>query len=189
MTKHRRLTAKQGALLVVDIQEKLLAVMSNGPRLVANARRLVVGAGLLNVPVLATEQYPAGLGATVTELRELLPHRPSKVTFSCCVLPELIEQLHGRGIRHVTLAGIETHVCVAQTALDLMEMGFEVQIPADAVSSRHEMDWSFALKRLEAAGAIISTTEAVLFEWLETADHANFKAISALVKSTPEPGA
>jgi nicotinamidase-related amidase len=104
-------------------------------------------------------------------------------------VPQLLEQLYGRHIRHVTVAGVEAHVCVAQTALELLDLGFRVQVPADAVSSRSSVDKEMALRRLEIAGAVVSTTEAVLFEWLETADRPEFKAISALVKNqTPTAG-
>lgn len=181
------LRARDGGLLVVDVQEKLVARMKYGPLMVANTARLIRAARVLDRPVWATEQYPRGLGPTVPELAGLLPERPEKTGFSCCDVPELVEQLHGRGIRHVTLAGIEAHVCVAQTALELMRMGFLVQVPADAVASRGSMDWEFALRRLERAGAVISTTEAVLFEWIGCSDHPGFKAISALVKEFAPP--
>lgn len=188
MTPQQKLTAQHGGLLVVDVQAKLMDRMPYGPLIVANTARLIRAARALELPVWATEQYPRGLGPTVPELLELLPHRPSKTTFSCCGVHELIEQLHGRGIRHVTLAGVEAHVCVAQTALDLLGMGFAVQVPADAVASRTTLDWKYALRRLERAGAVVSTTEAVLFEWTGTADSPAFKAISNLVKDfTPPP--
>jgi nicotinamidase-related amidase len=184
-----RLTAKHGGLLVIDIQEKLMRRMPKGPLVVANTLRLIAGAEALGMPVWATEQYPEGLGPTVLELIDRLPHRPSKTAFSCCAVGELIEQWHGRGIRHLTLAGIETHICVSQTALDLMSLGFSVQVPVDAVASRRELDWKYALRRLEHAGVTLSTTEAVLFEWAENADHPGFSAISNLVKNfvAPEP--
>ncbi len=187
MAHLERLTAREGGLLVVDVQEKLVDRMKYGPLMIANTARLIRAARALAVPVWATEQYPKGLGPTVPELAELVPERPSKTAFSCCDVPELVEQLHGRGIRHVTLAGIETHVCIAQTALELMKMGFLVQVPADAVASRGTVDWEFALRRLERAGAVISTTEAVLFEWVGCSDHPGFKAISALVKEFVAP--
>ena len=184
-----RLTASQGGLLVIDMQEKLIRTIPQGPLVVANAVRLVRAAESLALPVWATEQYPKGLGPTVPELAALLPHRPSKTAFSCCAVGELIELWNGLGIRHLTLAGIETHVCVAQTALDLIDLGFRVQIPADAVASRNTLDWEFALRRLERAGAVISTTEAVLFEWVENASHPAFRSLSELVKSFAPPGA
>ncbi len=177
-----RLTAQHGALLVVDMQEKLLAAMADRVLLTENIVRLIRAATLLEMPVWATEQYPRGLGPTVGPLAALLPERPSKMTFHCCAVPRLVEQLYSRHIRHITVAGIEAHVCVAQTAVELLDLGFRVQVPADAVSSRHRFDWEFAIRRLEHAGAVVSSTEAVLFEWLESADRPEFKTISTMVK-------
>ena len=185
MRATQRLTARHAALLVIDVQEKLVAAVADGPRVVANAVRLLEAAAILGVPARATEQYPRGLGPTVPPIAERLPDRASKMAFACCSAPQVLEQFYGRQVRHVTLAGLEAHVCVAQTALDLMDLGFRVQVPADAVASRSPLDRDVALRRLEAAGATISTTEAVLFEWCETADRPEFKAISALVKGRP----
>ena len=112
----------------------------------------------------------------------LIPNRAEKTAFHCCAAAPVLETLHARGIRKVTLAGIEAHVCVAQTALELLSMNFRVQVPADAVSSRHAFDRDIALRRLELAGAVVTSTEAAIFEWTESADHPRFKAISALVK-------
>lgn len=178
-----RLTAEHGALLLVDLQEKLLAAMDDRGRVVANAVRLTRAAELLGMAVACTEQYPKGLGPTVAELAELVPQRWPKTTFHCCSVPQFLEKLYGRHVRHVTVAGIEAHVCVAQTALELMNLGFRVQVPADAVASRHAIDWEFALRRLERAGAVVSTTEAVLFEWAEKSDCPRFKAISEMIKT------
>ena len=188
MSPHERMTARNGALLVVDVQEKVLAPIRYRQLVVANAVRLVRGAQTLHLPVWATEQYPRGLGPTVPELAALIPHRPSKTTFHCCGAGEIVAQLHAQKLRHVTLAGIEAHVCVAQTALELLGMGFRVQVPADAVASRSTLDWEIALRRLERAGAVVSTTEAVLFEWTEDSDRPEFKAISALIKDFAPPG-
>jgi nicotinamidase-related amidase len=178
-----RLTWQHGALWIVDVQEKLISRILDRERVVANAARLVKAAERLKMPFWATEQYPKGLGATVPELAGLIAHRAEKTTFQCCAVPQLLEQLHGRKIGHVTLAGIEAHVCIAQTAIELLRLGFRVQVPADAVGSRHKIDWEFALRRLERAGAVVSTTEAVLFEWVESADHPEFKAISEQIKA------
>lgn len=182
-----RLTAQYGALLVVDVQEKLMPLIADRTLVETNTVRLVKAAQALRIPVWATEQYPKGLGPTVPALAELIPERPAKTTFHCCAVPQLLEQLYGRRIRHVTLAGIEAHVCVAQTALELLGLGFRVQVPADAVSARGKLDWEFALRRLEHAGAVVSTTEAVLFEWTECSDRPEFKLISELVKTFPPP--
>jgi nicotinamidase-related amidase len=183
-----RRSARDAALLVVDVQEKLMALMEDRARVVGNSVRLIRAAALLGIPTWATEQYPKGLGPTVSEIAALISQRSEKLTFSCCGVPELVEQLHGRGIRHVTVAGIEAHVCVAQTALDLLRLGFGVGVPADAVGSRNRLDWELALRRLERAGAVVTSTEAMLFEWLGTADHPQFKAISALVKEAVVSG-
>ncbi|ODU00133.1 MAG: hydrolase [Planctomycetes bacterium SCN 63-9] len=179
----QRLTASHGALLVIDMQDKLLERTADHAAVLTNTVRLIDAANLLKLPAWATEQYPKGLGATNREIAERIPDRPSKTTFHCCATAQLIEQLYGRHIKHVTLAGIEAHVCVAQTALELMDMNFRVQVVADAVASRNPIDREYALRRLERAGAIISTTEAVIFEWTETADRPEFKAISALIKA------
>jgi nicotinamidase-related amidase len=182
MDPHRRLTAEAAALLVVDVQERLLPAIQGGDRLVANAVRLVRAAQILGVLVLATEQYPKGLGPTVETLARLIPDRPVKMTFHGLGAPGIAESLASSGVKHVTLAGIEAHVCIAQTALELLGLGYTVQVPVDAVSSRFAIDRDVALRRLERAGVILSTTEAVLFEWLGTAEHPAFKAISAMVK-------
>lgn len=186
MALTERLTAQRGALLVVDLQEKLLPKIGDRERVIANSVRLIRASKLLGMPTLATEQYPQGLGPSVAEVADLIPDRGSKTTFHCCAVPQLLEQLYGRQVRHVTLAGIEAHVCVAQTALELMNLGFRVQVPVDAVGSRRRVDWEFALRRLEHAGAVLSTTEAVLFEWAERADRPEFKAISQMVKEFDE---
>jgi nicotinamidase-related amidase len=183
MALSERLTAQYGALLIVDLQEKLVAGMDDRGRLVDNTVRLIRAARTLGLRVWATEQYPKGLGPSVPEVVELIPERSPKTMFHCCAVPQFLEQLYGHRVRHVTLAGIEAHVCVAQTALELLNLGFRVQVPADAVGSRHRIDWEFALRRLERAGAVVSTTEAVIFEWTETSDCPQFKAISELIKS------
>jgi nicotinamidase-related amidase len=182
MAIQERLTSRHGALLVVDVQEKLVPSIHDRDLVIANTIRLIKAARVLDLPVWATEQYPKGLGPTVAAIAELIPRIAPKTTFHCCSVAELVEGLHGRGVRHVTLAGIEAHVCVAQTAIELLSMGFVVQIPADAVGSRGLFDWEIALRRLERAGAVVSTTEAVLFEWVECSDEPRFKAISALIK-------
>lgn len=187
MRATQRLTAHHAALLVVDVQEKLLAAVPEGDRVVANSVRLIEGAKALGVPIWATEQYPKGLGPVVPIIAEHIPDRPAKLTFHCCSIPRVLDQFYGHHVRHVTLTGLEAHVCVAQTALELLDLGFRVQVAADAVASRNQMDWEFALRRLENAGATISTTEAVLFEWCETADRPEFKAISNLVKAGAQP--
>jgi nicotinamidase-related amidase len=177
------LSRNSSKLLIVDVQEKLLPFIPVGKQLVRNCRRLIEGAGILEVPVFATEQYPRGLGATTADLATLLPHRPEKLRFSSAEILQwgsAAAQADGRD--KVVVAGIEAHVCILQTALDLLACGFQVYIPADAVASRHKLDWRIALERLSAAGAVLTTTESVLFEWCEAAGTPQFKEISRLVK-------
>jgi nicotinamidase-related amidase len=169
-------------LLVIDVQEKLVPKIHHADALVRNIAFLIDGAKLLGLPVQATEQYPKGLGPTVPELAAKLPERPDKVAFSCCAIPGVTENLH-RGARpKVVLAGIETHVCVLQTALDLLAHDFRVYVPVDAVGSRSPLDHDMALRRLEREGAVLTTAETCVFEWTGGADHPQFKAVSRLVQ-------
>ncbi len=175
------------ALVVIDVQEKLAATVADAARVVWNCRRLVDGAGILGLSVLATEQYPEGLGPSVPELAERLAHRHAKLRFSCFECTEAFEELAGRGIGKALLCGLEAHVCVVQTAMDLLADGWVVYVAADAVGARFALDREIALRRMDSAGAVLTTTEAALFEWCETADRPEFAAISRLVRETP-PG-
>jgi len=163
-------------------EEKLMAKIPAGAALVRNIAFLIDGARLVDVPVTATEQYPKGLGPTVPQLAGKLPPRPDKVAFSCCAVPSVVEGFRKSARPKVVLAGIETHVCVLQTALDLLAQDFRVYIPIDAVASRFAVDHEAALRRLEKAGAILTTSEAAVFEWVGGAGHPRFKQISALVQ-------
>ncbi|TWT96109.1 putative isochorismatase [Botrimarina colliarenosi] len=174
------------ALLVVDLQERLLPVQPDAPRVVWNARRLIDGAKALGVTVAVTEQVPDKLGPTTALLAERLPPPHTKTAFSSAACQDLISAWHDAGVRHVVLTGIETHVCVAQTALDLLAAGFEPKVAIDAVGSRHSIDHETALRRLDASGVTLTTTEAVLFEWCETSADPAFRAISALAKERRE---
>lgn len=174
----------ESALLIVDLQDRLLKAQPDAKRVVWNNRRLVDGAKAVGVEVAATEQVPEKLGATTADLAARLRAPLAKQDFSAGACDELLVAWRERGVRHVVLAGIETHICVAQTALDLVAAGFEPQIAIDAVGSRYEIDHQTALRRLESLSVTLTTTEAVLFEWCETADNTAFKAISALAKET-----
>jgi nicotinamidase-related amidase len=149
---------------------------------------LVEGAKILGVPVQATEQYPKGLGPTVPELAGTLPARLEKLSFSCAALPEVAGSFRAKGVQKVLLAGVETHVCVLQTALDLLHEGFQVYLAADATGSRHETDRDFGLRRLDKSGVILTTAEAALFEWTEKAGTPEFKQISRLIIELDEKG-
>ena len=173
------------ALLVVDVQEKLIPLIPGHERLVWNIRRLIDGAAVLGVAVAGTEQYPRGLGHTIAELRDRLGDLPEKLLFSCGGCPELFERWRDAGIYKILLCGIESHVCVQQTAFDLLGEGFQVYLAVDAVGARFSIDHQTALRRMETAGASLTTTESALFEWCEAAGTPEFKQISALVR---EPG-
>ncbi len=175
------------ALLVVDVQSKLVALVPGYERLVWNVGRLIDGATLLGIPVVATEQYPKGLGPTVPELAARLGEsaRP-KLAFSCGQCGDVFRQWEAAGISKVLLAGIESHVCVQQTALDLLAYGLRVYLAVDAIGARYEIDHRTALRRMESSGATLTTTEAALFEWCRVAGTSEFKQISALVRSEPQ---
>ncbi len=170
------------AVLVIDMQEKLLPSIHDSQRVTWNVRRLIDGARLLGLPVVGTEQYPKGLGPTVPELAERLGPMPSKLCFSSCGCPELFEDLRGRNYRKILVCGIETHVCVAQTVFDLLADGWQVYLAVDAIGSRYLTDHVTAVQRMDSAGATVTTTEAALFEWCETANATEFKQISQLVR-------
>lgn len=176
------MSADDTALLVVDMQERLLPSIRDAARVAWNVSRLVDGARVLGVPVLATEQYPRGLGPTVEPLASQVGPASEKLTFSCAGCGELFEPLAERGIGKILVVGVEIHVCVAQTVCDLLHNGFRVYVAADAVGSRFELDYQIALRRLETAGAVVTTTEAALFEWTQAAGTPEFKQISAIVK-------
>jgi len=171
-------------LLVVDVQERLLAAIKDGDRVVWNVRRLIDGATLLDVAIAATEQYPRGLGPTVEALRSRLGVVPEKLTFSCGGRPELFDGFRQRGVHKILVAGIETHVCVQQTVLDLLADGFRIYVAVDAVGSRFEIDYRTSLRRMDSSGATLTTTEAALFEWCDVAGTPEFKQITELVRET-----
>jgi len=177
-----RLTPCSSLLAVIDVQERLLAVMPEADRIVARCSRLAEAARILGVQAVLTEQYPKGLGPTPPALAALLPPAAAKMAFSCCGCVGFDAALAPE-ISSVVLAGLETHVCVAQTALDLLARGVGVFVAVDAVTSRHTTDHEVALRRLEGAGAVLTTTESVLFEWCRSAEHPQFQAIRRLVTS------
>jgi len=171
-------------LVVVDVQGKLAQLMVDKEPLFKNIRIFIQAAGILEIPVLWCQQVPEALGPTVPEIAELLTgHEPiDKASFSCRGEEKFGAELNALGRKQVLLCGIETHVCIYQTAMDLMASGLDVTVVADAVSSRTEQNRQIALTRLAAEGARISNTEMALFELLKTAKHPLFKQIAKLVK-------
>jgi nicotinamidase-related amidase len=174
-------------LLVVDMQEKLLKLIPGHERVIWNCRRLIDGAKVLGIPVAATEQYPQGLGPTTGELASRLPGIPAKLAFSCGECAPIFEQWQQQGIFKILVVGIEAHVCVQQTVMDLLGEAYRVFLAVDAIGARHAIDYDTAIRRMDSAGATITTTEAALFEWCEVAGTPEFKQISALVRESP-PG-
>ncbi len=178
---------RDSALVIVDVQEKLVPHIQNHGEIVWNIGRLIAGAKILGVQLVATEQYPQGLGKTIDAIRGPLASGglnqiPEKTMFSCRECDTTFAQLNRQGIYKLLLTGIETHVCVAQSALDLIAAGFAVYICVDAVGTRNSIDHEIALRRLENSGAFLTTTEAVLFEWCEKAGSLEFKQISQLIR-------
>lgn len=171
-------------LVLIDVQEKLCGAMESAAleAMVKNCNVLLQAARLMEVPTLHTEQYPRGLGRTLSALTELLPHPAvEKTCFACSDEPAFRARLH-RDRPQVVLAGMEAHICVLQTALQLQEMGRQVFVVEDAVLSRSAVNKANALSRLRHAGIIVSNTESVVFEWLKVAQGEAFKQISKLIR-------
>ncbi len=186
LRSHELLNRRCSRLLIVDIQEKLVSALAeeDQDRLVDTCRFLCEGARLLGVPTTATEQYPQGLGSTVASLAPYAESRPSKQRFSavdCTGWPTAAEATDDRF--QIVVAGLETHICVLQTVLDLLAFGYQTYVVIDAVACRGGIDHGVAIERMANSGAIITTAESVLFEWCETADAAEFKLLSSLVKA------
>jgi nicotinamidase-related amidase len=179
------MSADDTGLLVVDVQGKLITMVPGYRRIVWNIRRLIDGAKVLGVPTSATEQYPQGLGPTMPELAAKLGPIPAKIAFSSGECGDVFREWNKRGVQKVLICGIEAHVCVQQTAFDLMAHGFRVYLAVDAVGARFDVDRDTALRRMESAGATLTTTESALFEWCVRAGTPAFKQISALVKEVP----
>jgi nicotinamidase-related amidase len=171
-------------LVFIDVQGKLWNVMHEKEILLENLQKLVKGIRLLQVPTIATEQNPKGLGPTLPELTQLLPDiKPfPKFCFSCCQEKGFHDALVSLNRKQVLICGIEAHICVYQTALELLKSGYEVQILADCVSSRNARNRDIALARLQSEGAQLTTTEMALFELLGTAESPFFKELSRIIK-------
>ena len=183
MTSHR-ITREKAGLVVVDIQERLLPAIHEKERVVANTIRLVKGAVVMGLPIFVTEQYRKGLGATAPEVAAAVPgFAPmEKMTFSSCGADGFIAALEARSVRDVVLCGIEAHVCVTQTCLDLLARGFRVFVAADAISSRTPENHRMGVERMRDAGAVIASTEMMIFELLGRAGTDEFKQVLPLVK-------
>jgi len=179
-----RVTTQNTSALIIDIQEKLFPVMWKKKRLLKNCRILIKGLIELGVPVIVTQQYTKGLGETIDEIKEIVPDFQyiGKREFSCCDEPAVKEALINLQAKNVILCGIESHVCVLQTAIDLKESGYFPVIVMDAVSSRFKVNRELAKERFRYEDIMLTSTESLLFELTRSSAAPEFKAISGLVK-------
>ena len=178
------ITPRETLLLIIDVQGRLAKSVVHSSALETNICKLARACKILEVPVLFTEQYPKGLGSTIESLKELLAGSVAveKLSFSCCGTPEFMRQLRSFSRNDILVAGIESHVCVYQTAVDLVEFGYNVHLVTDCVSSRTEENRVLGIRCIEKVGASLTSTEMALFELLRVAEGERFKAISKIVK-------
>ncbi|MCI0486633.1 MAG: hydrolase [Blastocatellia bacterium] len=185
MSHISKLSREQAALAIIDMQEAFRLVIPDFGQVASRIAKAVEGARLLEVPVVVTEQYPRGLKHTAAEI---IPHLPNdskaieKICFSSCGADDFQSQLISRNIKQVIVCGIEAHICVAQTVLDLLSQGLEVHLLVDCITSRKRESKEVALARLTQAGAVLSNLEMALFEMMRTADSPQFKAVQGLIK-------
>ncbi|MBF0457565.1 MAG: hydrolase [Nitrospirae bacterium] len=181
--KHR-LTALDSVILIVDIQERLAAVMPDKDKLISNTLHVIELAKLLKIPIVLTEQYPKGLGRTIVEIRDALPeYNPfEKISFSACVEEGFIGKLAELGKNKIILCGLETHICVLQTCLDLIGADYQVHVISDCTSSRTQDNKDVGLRQMRQAGGVVTSTETVIFQLLAKAGTDEFKIMSNRIK-------
>jgi nicotinamidase-related amidase len=179
------LDRNRSVLVVIDVQERLYPSIYEHERMLSRIDLLLAAASVMQVPVVLTEQYPKGLGRTIEEIRKALPDlKPlEKMDFSCVPAAGFMETLSALHRDQIVLTGIEAHICVTQTALDLASRGENVFVCTDAVSSRRPLDVKFSLKRLSQNGLTLVTAESVVFEWLRRAGTDEFKALQPKLKA------
>lgn len=179
------LDRNDAVLVVIDIQEKLCRVMDQKvlERLVRNVGILQTAAHELTIPVIGTEQYVRGLGELLPEIKGCIADPTiEKLSFGCCGEPAFLDRIRSLGRRQVIVAGMEAHICVLQTVLGLLDAGYVVHLVRDAIMSRRKENWKAACEIAASAGAVVTTTEAALFQLLRTAGTAEFKKLSPLVR-------
>lgn len=178
------LTMENAALVIIDVQGRLATLMYNREEFYRNLVKMIRGAQVLEFPIIWNEQLPDKLGETIPEIRELLPGRTPlvKSTFSCCGNRDFIKALDECGRREVLLVGMETHICVYQSARDLLQAGYKVHLVADAVSSRFEENRRVGIEAMKEMGASVTTVEMALFEMLQVAEGDRFRKIIQIVK-------
>jgi len=178
------LTVENTALLIIDVQGKLAQLMYGKETLVENLQRMIRGAQILEVPIIWTEQNLKGLGSTIPEIANLLSDsRPiAKFSFSCCGDEDFMQELRALNCKQILITGIETHICVYQTAMDLINLGYEIEVVADAVSSRTVENKEIGLEKIRDGGGKLTSTETALFELLKVAEGEKFKGILQIMK-------
>lgn len=178
------LNVEDTVLFVIDVQDRLVGMLKNSEEISKNNSILVKSANILGVPVIVSEQYPKGLGSTIAEVREYLnPENVfEKVTFSAIENEDILNKIKSYNPKNIVLTGIETHICVYQTALALLAEGYNVYVVKNAVSSRSKKDYRTALELMRDFGARLTCVETVLFELLKSSKHPDFKEIQALIK-------
>lgn len=180
-----RILAEETMALVIDYQERLIPVIHHSEELIRKSRILVKGLRALGIPLVVSQQYTKGIGMTVPEIVEATGEEFTyldKVTFSCAEDEELLRKISETGRKNIILCGIEAHICVLQTAIDLIAKGYNVVLAEDCIGSRRENDKAVAVRRAEAEGAVITTCESILFELTRVAKTEVFKTISGLIK-------
>lgn len=179
------LDRQASVLVVIDVQEGYRGLTVAHERMQRGVQTLIRAAAVFGLPVIATEQYPKGIGHLVPEVAALLPEGTpvvEKMTMSCCAAPEFVERLRATGRRQVVVCGIEAHACVNQTVHELLDLGFGVHVPWDALSSRFEHDCRVGWEKMIGSGAVPTTVEMICLEWVRTAAAPEFKQIHRLIK-------
>ena len=179
-----RIKRELTAALIIDIQERLFPHMDGKDELLRRCGILIEGLKELSVPMVITEQYPKGLGSTVGEISRLVEKEPviEKIAFSCCDEPSVMQHAVMKNYKTIIICGIEAHVCVLQTVIDLQHSGYKAVVVEDCISSRNPEDKRVAVERMRSEGAVITSCESILFELARVAGTDEFKAISRLVK-------
>ena len=185
MSHPRMLDRSQSALVVIDVRQAYRGLTVEPERVVRGVRRLIDAAQLLGIPILATEQYPKGLGHLVREVAEAFPagfEVIEKMSFSCCGEPRFTARLAELKRSQIVVCGLEAHACVNQTVHDLLDQGYHVHVPFDAISSRFQHDYQTGWQKMTGSGAVPSTVEMACLEWMRTATAPEFRAIQKLIK-------
>lgn len=183
--RQNMITINNSLITGIDIQQKLVKMLDCGLDIQNNSAKLLKAASILNIKTLLTEQYPKGLGETVDEIKKIAPFKTiEKTTFSACQTKEFQDEINNldKNIKNIIIFGIETHICVYQTALDLLKSGFSVYVVCDCTSSRKELNKNTALELMKQQGIKVTTLEILLFEFLKSSKHEHFKEIQALIK-------